>query len=123
MLAKQLVGVSCQLILVVGAVVATFGGIGYGMHQLPPSDACEAPLYHTKGVDKLNALSHHNVSHPDDRVVNFWIDATVRRLLDSSAPNLVRDLDHEVQLRPLFVYGENVAFLRAGEAALRTQAE
>jgi len=74
-------------------------------------------------VHNLNALSHHNVSHPDDRVVNFWIDPRVRRLADSSAPDLVRDVDHEVQLRPLFVYGENVAFLRAGEAALRTQAE
>src|SRR5215510_13930453 len=40
-----------------------------------------------------------------------------------SAPDLVSDFNHEVQLRPLFVYGENVAFLRAGEAALRTQAE
>jgi high-affinity iron transporter len=36
-----------------------------------------------------------------------------------SVPHLVRRLDDEAELRPLFFLGEDVAFLGRGEAALR----
>ena len=40
-----------------------------------------------------------------------------------SAPNLIRHFDHPRKLGPLLILGDHVAFFRAGEAALRTQAE
>src|SRR5579864_1399133 len=40
-----------------------------------------------------------------------------------SAPHLVRQLDDHPQLRPLLVFGEDVAFLGRGEAALRREAK
>ena len=41
----------------------------------------------------------------------------------SSAPDLARDLDDALELAPLLVRGQRVAVVRAGEAALRRQAE
>ena len=37
------------------------------------------------------------------------------------APNLARHLDAQPQLRPLLLLGQHIAFLGAGEAALRRQ--
>src|SRR5438874_10066627 len=45
------------------------------------------------------------------------------RSIDESAPHLLRKLHDHPQLRPLLVFGQNVALLGRGEAALRGEAE
>src|ERR1017187_4264314 len=37
----------------------------------------------------------------------------------SPSPNLVGQLGHQTQLRPLFVFGQHIAFLGRGETALQ----
>jgi len=52
-----------------------------------------------------------------------FTDLSTRLAITRSPPHLARDFDDPLKLRPLRVFRQQVAFLGAREAALRTEAE
>ena len=86
----------------------------------------ERSLIRLRGLRKPANLPHKlqrssaNLSRRNRRIkVEKRLDVPAHRL----APHLVRNLNYQRELGPLLILRDDVAFLRAGEAALRAHAE